>query len=311
MNEIDTLSSGEISPYSPGAPVLSPINSAPDTWGNNDLLREDHRHQSGLKLFGASLPAGTTQQQVEVMMGQLGGVFMADFSSLGYPQAYINAAVQFMTANATKAPYHVRQLHNFNLHGQDDYLGHAFGNMVQGLSGSPRAKQQFVTACLQWLARASKQLSQNPAEGSVTSPRTATNSSDPTDALSDAQYAAVVKANDTAKAQTYGYLQNLWGDSFQSNLRMVDAYFTSLPIHEQRTLDVYTTGWIRALNTKEIILGLYQQAIGIHSMPTSGGAVATEIAQCEHVMKVDRKRWLADERLQARYRELLRIRSGG
>lgn len=311
MNEIDTLSAGDIAPYSPGAPVLSPINSAPDTWGNNDLLREDHRHQSGLQLFGASLPAGTTQQQIDVMMGQLGGVFMADFSSLGYPQAYINAAVQFMTANATKAPYNVRQLHNFNLHGQDDYLGHAFGNMVQGLSGSPRAKQQFVTACLQWLARASKQLSQTPdADREALSTRTSPNS-DPTDQLNDAQYAAVVKANDAAKAQTYGYLQDLWGDSFQSNLRMVDAYFSSLPLHEQRALDQFTTGWIRSLNTKEVILFLYKQAIGIHSMPTSGGAVATEIAQCEHVMKVDRKRWLADERLQARYRELLRIRSGG
>ena len=310
-NELDTLSAGDIAPYNPGVPTLSPISSTPDTWSNNDLLREDYRRQPYLQLFGANLPAGTTQQHVEVMMGQLGGVFMADFSSLGYPQTYINAAVQFMTANATKAPYHVRQLHNFNLHGQDDYLGHAFGNMVQGLSGSPRAKQQFVTACLQWLARASKQLSQNPAEGSGDMPRTATFSSDPTDDLSDAQWALVVKANDDAKTRTYTYLQDLWGDSFQSNLRMVDAYFTSLPMREQQALDQFTTGWIRALNTKEIILGLYQQAIGIHSMPTSGGAVATEIAQCEHVMKVDRKRWLADERLQARYRELLRIRSGG
>lgn len=130
-NDLDTLSAGELQPYDPGQ-SLAPMEH--DSWTQNtdvDLLREDHRHQSsGVQLFGAPLPAGTTAQHVEVMLGQLGGAFMADFSSLGYPQAYINAAVQFMTANATKAPYRVQQQHQFNLHGQDDYLGHAFGNMV-------------------------------------------------------------------------------------------------------------------------------------------------------------------------------------
>ena len=49
------------------------------------------------------------------------------------------------------------------------------------------------------------------------------------------------------------------------------------------------------------------QAIGAGTLP-SGGAIATEIEQHEFVMKHDRKRWNSDERLQARYRELLRMR---
>jgi hypothetical protein len=71
-----------------------------------------------------------------------------------------------------------------------------------------------------------------------------------------------------------------------------------------------TTGWVSALNTKEVILGLYQQAIGHNSIP-SGGALASEIADCERVMRTHRGQWLANDRLQARYRELITLRDGG
>jgi hypothetical protein len=142
-------------------------------------------------------------------------------------------------------------------------------------------------------------------------PRTAPiSSADPTANLTDAEFERVVKINEQAKAKTYGYLESLWGQSFKSNLRMVDAYYAALPVREQVALDQFTTGWVKALNTKEVILGLYKQAIDSNSLPT-GGAVSTEIAEHEHVMKTDRKRWMSDERLQARYRELLRIRDGG
>ncbi|MNH30075.1 hypothetical protein D3C79_903450 [compost metagenome] len=93
-------------------------------------------------------------------------------------------------------------------------------------------------------------------------------------------------------------------------MKMVDAYFQSLPLHEQRALDVYTTGWIKALNTVPIILGLFKQAIGSNSLP-SGGGVQAEIDECERVMRTNRKAWLSDNRLQARYRQLLVMRDGG
>ncbi|MNJ63104.1 hypothetical protein D3C77_589780 [compost metagenome] len=106
------------------------------------------------------------------------------------------------------------------------------------------------------------------------------------------------------------YLQGIWGSSFNANLRMVDNYYQSLPLREQQALDVLTDGYISALNTKEVVLGLYKQAVGSSSLPT-GGALSTELAEHERIMKFDRKRWNKDERLQARYRELIRIRDGG
>jgi hypothetical protein len=306
-NDIDLYSNdGGLAPYTPSQP-LAP---APD-WGQTtdvDLTRDYTRHTGGgQSVFGQTLPAGVSIADMQNAFGQLATVFQSDFTALKHKPSHIQAAVSWMINALTNPPQQQRQHHSYNLYEhKSDPIFQAFANYAHDHGFS----NKFVQDACWWITETTKKLNTQQVQASGPAPRTAPNS-DPTDALSDAQYAAVVKANDAAKAQTYGYLQNLWGDSFQSNLRMVDAYFTSLPIHEQRTLDVYTTGWIRALNTKEIILGLYQQAIGIHSMPTSGGAVATEIAQCEHVMKVDRKRWLADERLQARYRELLRIRSGG
>lgn len=312
-NDIDTLSAGELQPYSEGASVLAPHNH--DSWAQNtdvDLLREDYQHApQRVTLFGGALPAGTTQQHVEVMLGQLGGAFMADFSSLGYPNHMVQSAISFMTANATKAPYQVRQQHNFNLHGQDDYLGHAFGNMVQGLTGSPRAKQQFVTACLQWLSKASKQLSQT-LEVSHETTRMSPNSTEAMlNSLSDSDYEKVIKINEQALAKTLDILAAKWGHVFKQNIQIAQDYLSQLPSADQAHFDQFTTGWVHMRNTPEFISEMFNAATGAHSIGNNGASIAKEIAECERCMKTNRKQWLADDALQARYRTLLTIRDGG
>lgn len=307
MNELDMYQNngGELAPYAPSP--LSPLAPASDTWDRTDALTNqeiaDHQNDSGqVQLFGTPIP-GATPQQVAQTLNEIQAVIAGDLMRLGHPQSSINAAIVWFQNNARKTPVRETKRHSYNLHDQKgDLVAESFGNAM----AKAGASQEFISNCLWLLGELNKRLGASqgkPAHGRA--PQT----SDPTADLTDAEYERVVKINDAAKAQTYGYLESLWGQSFKSNLRMVDAYYAALPQHEQAALDVFTTGWVKALNTKEIILGLYKQAIGYNSLP-SGGAVATEIAEHEHVMKTDRKRWMADERLQARYRELITLRDG-
>lgn len=313
-NDLDTLSAGDIQPYDPGMSPLAPLSPTPDTWGNTgvDLLRDEQPHQpQGPTLFGAAMPAGTSKAQIDVVLGQLSGAFMADLSSLSYPPMYINAAISFMRENATKAPYQVQVNHRFNLHGHEDFLGHAFGNMVQQLSGSAKAKQGFVTACLQWLSRACKQLN----TGTQSAPRTATPNQNVEAfyaSLSNAEYKRITEVNNNAWCRTLQVLQNRWGDyTFQINMQVATDYLNSLPVHEQASFNVMTTGGVELANTVEFWAHMFDAATGAHNLPKDGAGIAREIAECERCMKTDRKRWQADNALQARYRTLLDMKSRG
>lgn len=307
-NDLDTLSAGELQLYNPGQP-LAPMSH--DSWANTDIDLLTERGQyppsSGPQLFGVALPPGTTDQQVQATLSQLGGAFMADMGSLGYPAYMINAAIQFMTANAAKAPYQVQVQHNFNLHGQDDWLGNAFGNMVQTLSGSPRAKQQFVTVCLGWLAKTSKQLN-GQTEGSVTAPRMASNSEDPTANLTDQQYQQLVEHNNRVQAQTLQTLQQRWGSCFKINIELAQAQLDKLTPAELQHLDRYTGSWpwTHMFNTVELLTHMYEASIGAHSIGTSGADIAREIAAFESMLKIpsERQKYMRDPQMQARLREL-------
>ncbi|MFG0325035.1 hypothetical protein ACF8EF_22290 [Pseudomonas sp. zjy_15] len=303
----DLYGAGDLQPYSqPLAPAPTP-----DFGGTElDLLHESTRNYAGggQMVFGQPLPPGVTLAQVTQAYNQLGAVFCADFLKLGHNITHPQKAVKWFLDAITNPPAKQKPHHRYNLFEHvNDPLFQAFANYAHDNGFSAK----FVQDACWWVSEAGRKLAQRaqtpvgdtPAQGRAPS-------SDPTDSLNDAQFEAVVKANDAAKINTYVYLEKLWGQSYQANIKMVDAYFQSLPLNEQRALDVYTTGWIKALNTAPIILGLYKQAIGVHSIP-AGGGLASEIAQCEQVMRTNRKQWLADDRLQARYRELLRMRDGG
>lgn len=303
--ELDTLDSQDIAPFDAGLPVLAPLSPALDTWGGTDLLREDQpRQPQGPAIFGSPLPVGTSKAQIDAVLGQLGGAFMADLSSKNYPPVYINAAISFMTANATKAPYQVSRQHNFNLHGHEDWLGNSFGNMVQNLSGSAKAKQGFVTACLQWLSKACKQLN----TGTQSAPRTATPTKDPTENLSDRQYQQLVQHNNAVMAQTLATLERKWGACYKTNIELANAQLAKMTPVEIAHLDRYTGSWpwTAMLNTVECITFLYDSAVGAASIPQNGAGIAEEIAAFEAMLKVpaERARYMKDPQMQARLREL-------
>ena len=185
----------------------------------------------------------------------------------------------------------------------------AFCNFAWTIGCTP----QFIQSVCWWLQEVEKRIdsvahhgggdAQLPAQGRATS-------SDPLDSLSDQEYEAVIRANDNARARTMDQLRQLWGDSFQANLQMTNRYYGSLPINEQKYLSQMTAGYIAGTNTYDVVFGLYQAAIGSGSIAKTGAGISAEIRQLEHVMKYERKKWNADEQMQARYRELVRMRDG-
>lgn len=310
-NDLVPLDGGDIQPFSPSPPLqeLQPLAPSPDTWGNNltNPERDQYQYQPSVTLFGADLPPGTTKHQLDAILGDLARVFQSDFQTLGYPQKLISAATYFIRENATKKPHPVAQKHNFDLHGQDDWLGTAFANHLVGCPGTNREKQQFLTACIQWLAKANAKLNTQPvavphAQGRVPSSSTEAM----LNSLSDADYNAVVKINEQALANTMVVLQRRWGEyTYQQNIQIAQDYLNSLPAIEQRHFDQFSTGWIHMRNTVEFILAMFDAATGAHNIPQDGAGIAQEIAECERCMRENRKQWLADSALQARYRTLL------
>ncbi|MHA6232729.1 hypothetical protein [Pseudomonas fluorescens group sp. PF-69] len=310
-NEIDTLAAGELQPYSgdvrPFAPELG------NSWGRTDLDEYQQAPQNrGPAFFGTALPTGTTQQQADAMLGQLGAAFMNDFAQLGYPSNYVQATISFMQANANKKPYQVTPRHNLRLPKEaDDWLGHAFANAISEQSGSPRAKQQFVTAAITWLAKVTAKL-KSQTEGSVTLPRTAPNSSQAAlSQLSDSDYSKVVAINDKAQLQTLNTLSAKHGQyTAQNMIALAQAHLEKLTPAERAHFDQFTTGWVHMMNCVETIEFLYSASIGRASMPQDGASIAKELAEFDRMLRVpsERARYMKDPQLQARYRTLLDMR---
>lgn len=314
-NDLEELSAGELQPYdSGGMPTLAPLSPAPDSWGQRtDVLtdREKNEYQrqpQGPTLFGSPLPAGTTQQQVDQLLAQLGGSFMHDLGALGYPPAYINATIQFFTENATK-PQQVTPRHTFNLHGQDnDWLANAFGNMVAQLSGTQKAKQQFVTVAIQWLAKVNQKLSGQQQVPTASAPNSAEGL---LGQLSDRDYNRVLEINRHAQSNTLNYLSEKYGRyNSQEIVRLANEYLNRLPEKERAHFDQFTTvngvSWVHMMNTHETIEFLYNAAIGANNIPQDGAGLAREISEFEAMLKIpsERQKYMRDPALQSRLREL-------
>lgn len=308
-NDIDLYSNGsDIQPYSPDQPLqpLQPLQ--PDTWGVTDVdvltPRESH---SGLQLFGQPLPSGTTPQQVQATLGQLGGIFLSDFSTLGYPSHFIQSSIQFFMDNATRTPQQVRRQHSFSLPKDlsGDWLAESFGNHLDRLSGTQAQKQQFLNATLQWLNKLSQHLN---AQGSKPAQGRAPASYE--DSLWDAEWAELDRRNEALKARTENTLRRRWGTSYTLNVQVAQEYLNNLPARERKHFDQITSQGAM-LNSVEALTFLFDSAIGKASIPTSGGAVNQEINQIEQLMKVNPKAYFKDNQIQARLRELYNIRDKG
>ncbi|WHH52867.1 hypothetical protein QFA96_12260 [Pseudomonas sp. Ap32] len=320
-NDIDLYDAGDIQPYDPGQSVLAPLSPSPDTWGRTDVdvltPREiAYQGQTGPTLFGAALPPGTTSQQINVILGELGGLYMADLAKLGYPSHLVQAAIAFFTANATKAPTKVQRQHSFDLRDSaGDWLAESFGNHLQGLSGTIKQRQQFLDASLQWLALANKKLGATQAQQNGNTPAQGrAPSSDPTAQLTDAQYERLVKHNEQVKAQTINRLAAKYGDhGYQQVIALAQTQLERLPAADRKHFDCWTGDfpWTHMLSTFTAIEGLYRQSIG--AIPNDGASIAQELAAFDSMLRVpsERAKYQRDPQMQARYRELIRMRDGG
>lgn len=296
---------GELQPYSPSQPLApAPDWSATDV----DLLREttDSYPGDGQMVLGQPLQPGVSLAQVTDAYKQLGNVFVGDFLKLGHNISQTQKAVAWFMSALTNPPKATQKHHKYNLYEHtNDPIFQAFANYASDNGFSAK----FVSDACWWVTEASKRL--NTQQVAVSQqPRTAPSNSDPTEQFTDQQYAQYIEANKQARIQTLTYLEALWGSRTQANLQMVDAYYMSLPLQDQQALNQITTGGVEGLNTREVILFLFNQSIG-GSLPT-GAALTAEIEEHHRAMAgPNRKQWMNDERMGARYRELIRIRDGG
>ncbi len=264
-------------------------------------------------MFGAALPAGATPQHAQIVLAELGGLFLSDFTKLNYPSHLIQSAISFFMENATKPARQVTPRHRFTLPSElnNDWLAQLFANHLQALGGTQQQKQQFLNASLQWLDKLNKRLSSQQLGAGQGKPAQGSASPSNSNGMSDAEYNALYDYNEKMKPRTEGILRDKWGHAYQANLRMVDNYLQSLSEAEKRHFDTFLNNGLHALNDPTVILGLYGQAIGVNNIPRGGAELANEINLMHDAMKNNRKQWLADERMQSRYRELIRIRDGG
>lgn len=296
--DLDLYSNGgQVVPVSPGGLDLYQTD-AESRWGETPV---DYLNTPGQQVANINDP------QVQQNIAAIASVFETDMASLGFVQKDINKCISWFKQTLVNpvqrmpAKKHSYETWQFS----HDPAFQAFCNYA----ATQRFPKELIQSVAFWLQQL-EDFQHGTGRFAGQQVATPTTSSDPTDALSDADYARVLAANDQAQARTMGVLKDRWGSSFEANLRMVQTYFQSLPAHEQEHLSQFSTGWIKATNTVEVITSLYAQAIGANSLP-SGGALATEIAEHERVMRYDRKRWNSDDQLQARYRELIRRRDGG
>jgi len=286
-NELESYQGGDLAPYGTGT-GLQPY-SPQDDWGNTDV---DYLAERQVQ--------PSPDVQLQAVYAEVGRVIASDMIKLGHPQAWVSATLNWYQQHIGRDPGRVQRKHRFNLHDQaGDALAEAFGNHCAKIGAS----QEYVSNVLWLLGEAAKRLTGAPQQV-----QQAAVSSDPTDALSDADYDRVVAINDQAAAATKGYLADLWGSSYQANMRVVQQYYQNLPTADQEFLSQFAQNWVKGTNSVDVLLGLYRQAIGSGTLPKSGAEISREIASIENVMKHERAKYMKDDQLQARYRELLRLR---
>ena len=300
--DIDLYSPGGLAPITPDQP-LSP---RADDWGiEPDYIGYDTTGE--LTFFGEPIQA--TEAQLEQLVGELAGGFQMQFSAAGYSQRHIQAAVAWFNSQWDSPPRQEQVRHQYSLPAiyASDPVAISFANHCAACNAPPA----FVFNAINWLEKVGQQLNsqQVTASSPVSQPRTAPSSADPTDQLSNADYNRVLAANERAQAATMDYLENHWGRAqFRINLAIVEEHYSKLPSAHRKHFEQYTEGWVKFGNTKEAILGLFNEAIG--SVPTSPAEINAEIEALEKIMREERRRWNSNESLGARYRQLLNMRGG-
>lgn len=305
------MADNDLVPLDPGMPTLAPLSPAPDTWGRTDVdvltPREigEHQNEGQVQFFGSTIPGD--EQAVAKVMTEIQAIISGDLMRLGHPQSSINAAITWFQNSARKTPVREPKRHSYNLHDQvGDLTAESWANAMARAG----VTQEFISNCLWLLGELNKRLGGNtPAQGRAPS-------SDPTAQLTDAQYERLVKHNEQVKAQTINRLAAKYGDhSYQQVIALAQAQLERLPAADRKHFDCWTGDfpWTAMLSTFEAIDGLYAMAVGANSIDKSGSGIAQELAAYEAMLRVpsERAKYMKDPQMQARYRELIRMRDGG
>lgn len=290
-NELDVYGGNDLQPYQPGTD-LAPA----DSWGRTDVDYLDDRFERGF---------GQLDPQVEANVAAIAEVFTNDMAGLGYVQRDIDKIIgwfkQSLVNPVTRMPRKAHAYETWQF--SNDPAFQAFCNWA----ATQRFPQSLIQSVAYWLQQLDDFQHGAGRFAGVHKPA----SSDPTDSLSDSDYERVVQINAQAAARTDGILRDKFGTSYHGAMKVIRDYWDKLSTAEQEHLSQYSTGWVKATNTPEILLGLYDQAIGAGSIPKDSVGIAREIASYEELMRSDRRRWLASDDLQQRYRHLLMLRDGG
>ncbi|POG00122.1 hypothetical protein [Pseudomonas putida] len=308
-NDLDLYSPGDLAPYSPSQP-LAPAPS-PDWNSGPDLLPAHHAPgESRPLVFGQPLPPGVSIEQVMQAYNQLGGVFCADFLKLGHNISHPQKAVKWFLDAIKNPPAKQQYKHPYNLYEhKGDFLFEAFAAYAHGQGFS----QKFVTDTAWWVSEAGRKLSQQNTSSQT--PRMAPQTSDPTAQLTDAQYDQLITHNERVKSQTINKLAAKYGDhGYQQVIALAQAHLERLPVADRKYFDAWTGDfpWTHMLSTFEAIDGLYAMAVGANSIAKTGTGLAQEIAAYEAMLRIpsERAKYMRDPQMQARFRELLRLKAG-
>lgn len=118
--------------------------------------------------------------------------------------------------------------------------------------------------------------------------------------------AATERSDEQDLNETRNAMRSEWGHSYIPNLRAIKQLFASLPPGVQQALETaeLADGTL-LLNTPTGLRWLFDLARRPVSYGSQPHVAADEIAQIENIMRTDRRRYNNDERMQARYRDLV------
>lgn len=131
------------------------------------------------------------------------------------------------------------------------------------------------------------------------------------------QVASEMEAIDQAKLASTDLLRQEWGPDYRRNLNIMHSHLDTLPeaVKEAFTLGKGPDGVPLGYNPEVLkwLTGLALEANPHATVVPGAGAnqasaISDEIAKIEKMMRDDRKAYNADERIQARYRELITAR---
>lgn len=294
-NELDLYSNGgQVVPYSPGTDLYQ--TDAESHWGDVPV---DYLSTPGQQVQ-------LNDPQVQQNIAAIADVFTNDMAGLGFAQRDIQACINFFKQMLANPPTRMPQIrHKYQTwQFSHDIQFQAFCNFAWGKGLS----HELIQSIAFWLGELEHF---QHGTGRFAGQQAPTTSSDPLDSLSDSDYEKVLTINSQAAARTDGILRDKFGTSYHGAMKVIRDYWDKLSTAEQQHLEQMTTGWIKGTNTPEVLLGLYNQAIGAGSIPKDSVGIAREIASYEELMRSDRRRWLASDDLQQRYRHLLMLRDGG